>query len=191
MKISNSERKLNNKGFSLLELIITIAIMLIMVGAATVTVSMLDSSYVEDAERGIKDYISMARTKSMTVAAKDWYVSISKEGNTYYAYLNKIEEVAAAGGAGGTVDNHVQVDKIELGAKLSIKFGVDKTSMTTIDAASVLELHFDSATGKIKNVVLNGNPQSITGGIGYISITRNDYKISLKVFMNTGKCERE
>ena len=90
MKISSSEKKLNNKGFSLMELIVVLAIMIVMVGAATVTVSMLDSSYVEDAERGIKDYIALARTKSMSVAAKDWYVSISKEDADYYVSLYKI-----------------------------------------------------------------------------------------------------
>ncbi len=191
MKISNSERKLNNKGFSLIELIITIAIMLIMVGAATVTVSMLDSSYVEDAERGIKDYIGMGRTKSMTVAAKDWYVSISKEGNQYYAYLYKVEEVKVEGGVLTTEDKHILIEKTELGTKIDIEFGVDKTSMTNVDAANVLEFHFDSATGKIKSVVFNGVTQMISGGIGYIGIGRNDYEINLKVYINTGKCERE
>ncbi|MBQ5918232.1 MAG: prepilin-type N-terminal cleavage/methylation domain-containing protein, partial [Lachnospiraceae bacterium] len=89
MKKTSSKRKLNNRGFSLIELIVTLAIIVILAGAAAVTVSMLDSSYVEDAERGIKDYISLGRTKSMSVSASDWYVTVAKEDADYYVYLYK------------------------------------------------------------------------------------------------------
>jgi prepilin-type N-terminal cleavage/methylation domain-containing protein len=192
MKISNSKRKLNNKGFSLIELIVTIAIMGILVGAAVVTVSMLDSSYVEDAERGIKDSLSLARTKSMSVAAKDWYVAIKKESSEYYTYLYKvIEEVVEEGGVDTTVEKDILIEKRNIGKKITIKYGVDKDSMRTVEGTNELELHYDSATGKIKEVTYAGSPVTISSGLGYLGISRNDYNTVLKVFYNTGKCERE
>lgn len=192
MKISNSKRKLNNKGFSLIELIVTIAIMGILVGAAVVTVSMLDSSYVEDAERGIKDSLSLARTKSMSVVAKDWYVAIKKESSEYYTYLYKvIEEVVEEGGVDTTVEKDILIEKRNIGKKITIKYGVDKDSMLTVEGTNELELHYDSATGKIKEVTYAGSPVTISSGLGYLGISRNDYNTVLKVFYNTGKCERE
>ena len=124
MRISNSERKLNNKGFSLMELIVVVAIMIVMVGAAAVTVSMLDSSYVEDAERGIKDYIALGRTKSMSVSAKDWYMSVVKDGSDYYACLYKVVEEPISDNPDAGVEEKVYiVEKKKLGNKLTIEFG--------------------------------------------------------------------
>lgn len=190
MKINNSQEKLNNKGFTLVELIIVMAIMGIMVAVATVTVTMLDSSYVEDAERGIKDYISMGRTKSMSVVAKEWYVAIGKEDGDYYAYLYKVTE------ADDGTDKTSLIEKKELGAKVSISYGNEKESKMLI-GTSKLQMYFNPQTGKIIKVVCDADGNGTndipdnTTGIGYIGIVRNDYEIDLKVFFNTGKCERE
>lgn len=192
MKISNSERKLNNKGFSLMELIVVVAIMIVMVGAATVTVAMLDSSYVEDAERGVKDYIAMARTKSMSVSAKDWYMAVGKKDAEYYAYLYKVIEVPISEDPDDGVEEQVVlVEKKTLGKKLNISFGTTEADVIDITSTNELQLHFDSATGKIKEVKVGPTSFATTSGIGNIYITRNDYDIKLKVFFNTGKCERE
>ena len=189
MKISNSQAKLNNKGYTLVELIVVIAIMAVLVGAATVTVTMLDSSYVEDAERGIKDYIALGRNKSMSVVAKEWYIAIGKEDADYYAYLYKVTEE-------DDEDVITMVEKKKLGAKISISYGNAKDSQVLI-GSNKLQMYFNSLTGKITKVNYDsdGNgtndiPNNNTG-IGYIGIARNDYEIDLKVFFNTGKCERE
>ena len=190
MKIINSEKKLNNRGFSLLELIVTLAIMVVLVGAAAVTVAMLDSSYVEDAERGIKDYISLARTKSMSVSASDWYVTVSKEDKDYYVYLYKDVKIV-----GSTEIETVLVEKKKIGTKISITYRTSlEQPVIDVTEEKGLEFHFDPATGKIVKVKCDGayiDQSLMANGIGYIGISRNDYEINLKVFFNTGKCERE
>ena len=196
MKTRHLKMKLNNKGFSLMELIVVIAIVVVLAGAAAVTVSMLDSSYVEDAERGIKDYMSLTRTKSMSVSAKDWYMTIGKESGDYYAYLYKVEEeIVADGGVDKAVDKIQLIDKKKLGSSVSITYSKDKeaTSVKSISDTAALELHFDPATGKVNKVVYPGvdSASDLSDGIGYIGIKRNDYSINLKVYYNTGKCERE
>ena len=121
MKIDSSERKLNNEGFSLMELIVVMAIMIVLAATAAVTVSMLDSSYVEDAERGIKDYISLGRTKSMSVSASDWYVTVGKEGKDYYVYLYKdVKKIVSDGGVDKEITETVLVEKKKIGTKISI-----------------------------------------------------------------------
>lgn len=195
MKTRHSERKLNNKGFSLMELIVTVAIMIILVGAATATVVMLDSSYVEDAERGIKDYISLARTKSMSVSAKDWYMVITTEDNNYYACVYKVVEKKVEGAGDGSTESVAElIEKQKLGTKITITYRDENTNKSkVVDNNATLELHFDPSTGKINQVIYDDFNQTddVTSGIGYIGIQRNDYKIDLKVFYNTGKCERE
>lgn len=190
-----SQKKINNKGFTLIELIVVLAIMVVMVGAATVTVTMLNSSYAEDAERGIKDYISLGRTKSMSIAAKEWYVSITKIDDNYYACLYKVTQEVDADG--NTNTNTSLIEKNELGNKISIYFAVGKddsgniVDKKLIDDTNELRFYFDPSTGKINNVKYGMNNQSVTSGIGYVCIARNDYVINLKVFYNTCKCERE
>lgn len=197
MKTRDSKGQLN-KGFTLIELIVVVAIMIVMAGAAAVTVTMLDSSYVEDAERGIKDYLSLGRTKSMSVAAKDWYISISKEDNDYYVSLYKV--VTKNVQVGGVVEEQsetILMEKKKLGAKITITYSLYTTdteyTMMTVGETNKLEFHFDPSTGKVVNVVYGTTDDSrgVAAGIGRIGIKRNDYDISLKVFYNTGKCERE
>lgn len=193
MKIDSSERKLNNEGFSLMELIVVMAIMIVLAATAAVTVSMLDSSYVEDAERGIKDYLAMARTKSMSVAATDWYMSIGKEGSDYYAYIYKVDTKEI--NTGGVISYEYPeslLEKKKLGAKISITYVNGSGSAVDITSSNKLKIYFDSATGKVKKIMYGSSEQTMSStGIGYIGIARNDYDINLKVFYNTGKCERE
>ena len=196
MKKTSSKRKLNNRGFSLIELIVTLAIMVVLVAAAAVTVSMLDSSYVEDAERGIKDYISLGRTKSMSVSASDWYVTVGKEGKDYYVYLYKdVKKIVSDGGVDEEITETVLVEKKKIGTKISITYRVKmEQPAKAVTEEKGLEFHFDPATGKIVNVKCDGGyvaSDYMASGIGYIGISRNDYEINLKVFFNTGKCERE
>lgn len=182
MKIKSSEKKLNNKGFSLIELIVVIAIMVALVGAVFASSSILDGSYVRDAESGIKDYITMARSKSMSVAAKEWYMTITKDGDMYVARLCKTTE------DGEDVVTTI-VDEQELGKKVDITFGKG-ASMTHIDSTVDLKIYFKRSTGSVDKVVVGGIEQDKTG-IGYIGVTCGTYEITMKVFYNTGKCERE
>lgn len=193
MNMRNSQRQLNNKGFTLMELIVVLAIIVVMAGAAAVTVSMLDSSYVEDAERGIKDYIALGRTKSMSVSAKDWYVVVTKKNGDYYACLYKVtQEIEEIEGVKKPKTTTSLIEEKELGTNISMYF-TDGNSINDklIDDTNELYMYFDPSTGKINNVVYGTTSADIGSGIGYISIKRNDYVISLKVFYNTCKCERE
>lgn len=179
----NLEGKLNNRGFSLIELIVVIGVMVALVGAVIVSSSILDSSYAKDAESGIKDYITMARSKSMSVAAKEWFMAITKDGDMYVARLCKTVE-------DGEDDVTTVVDEQELGNKVIITFGVGG-AMSTIDAATDLKIYFNSSTGKVNKVLVGGVNSDISEGIGHIGVTCGTYEITMKVFYNTGKCERE
>ena len=173
----------------MLELIVTIAVMVVLVATVIASSSVLDGSYVKDAERGVEDYITIARSKSMSVAARDWYMTISKDGSAYVVRLNKVVEIVNEEDDTVTY-NTVLVDEQELGNKVTVTFGKD-AAMQTISAENELDISFDPATGKVDKVRLNGTDVDISAGIGYIGIKRGTYDITLKVYYNTGKCERE
>lgn len=182
MKIRRTGTQLNNKGFSLVELIVVIAIMVVLVAAVVASSSMMDSSYVKDAERGIKDYISTARSKSMSVVAKEWCVKITKEDDSYVVQLIKTVE------EDGELKTKI-VDSYDLGKKIIITFG-DQMKVG-VDETTPLSLYFNSSTGKISKVLYGDQQCNISSGLGYIGIKCGSYDIVLKVFYNTGKCERE
>lgn len=186
MRTKNSEKKLNNKGFSLIELIIVIALMIALVAAVFASSSILDSSYGKDAESGIKSYVSMARTKSMSVAAKKWYLKLTKEDKEYVVKLCKVTDSETE----PVQEITSVIEERSIGNKVTVKFGT-KDSKKVVDASSELKMYFNSSTGKIEKVFMGNEEISMSDGIGYFEITCGTFNLTMKVFYNTGKCERE
>lgn len=187
MKTKMKSSHMNNKGFSLLELIVVMAIMVVLVAVGIASSSILNSSYVKEVEQGIEDYVSMARSKSMSVSAKEWFVVLTTENEEYMAKLCKTtEEVVGEVTQTKTVD----VDKDEYNKKVTVVFN-DGVNKWDIDKDSPLCIYFDSATGKVKKVTVAGADVDISNGIGRVEIASGNYDITMKIFYNTGKCERE
>lgn len=181
------QRQLNNKGFSLVELIVTIAVMGVLIAIAIATSSVQEGSRVSDAEQGISDYVALARTKSMSVAAKEWYMVITKDGNEYRAQIYK---TVAEGDELKTSVVYGQ----PLGSKVEIYYGATKDELddtALITESNQLKIYFNPSTGRAKQVKLGENDKDITSGLGYIKIVSGTYEATIKVFLNTGKCERE
>ncbi len=186
--IPESNDRIGNKGFSLVELIVTIAIMAIFVAIVIISSSAIDSSRVKEVERGIDDYANMARSKSMSVSAKAWYMELTTVDGSYVAKLCKIEEIDEAG---VIVDKVIEVDKDVYNNKVTVYFD-DGTNSTLINKDAPLHVYFDSATGKVNKITIDGANVDISSGIGRVKITsESSSKATLKFFYNTGKIERE
>lgn len=188
MKTKRLSSHLNNEGFSLVELIVVIAIMVVLIAVAIVSASMVDSSYVKEMEQGVEDYYAMTRTKSMSVSAKEWYMELTTESGEYTIKMCKVVEEAVEGGTSEL--KTVEVDKDVYNDKIKVVFN-DGVSERELSSSAPLRIYFDAASGKVKKVTIDGIEQDISSGIGRIGISRNDYDIVMKLFYNTGKIERE
>lgn len=187
MKTRNAYAHLNNRGFSLLELIVVIAIMAILVGVVVASSSMMDSSYVKEMERGIEDYVNMAKSKSMSVSAKEWYMELTVEDGEYVTRLCKTEEIDVEG---TTELRTTTVDEESYNNRVTVSFD-DGVNAREISASMPLYIYFDSATGRVNRITVGGVDANLSNGIGRLEISSGSYDIVLKLYYNTGKCERE
>lgn len=187
MKTKMQSSHLNNKGFSLMELIVVMAIMVVLVAVGIASSSILNSSYAKEVEQGIEDYVSLARSKSMSVSAKEWFMVLTTENGEYMTKLCKTTEETVGE---ATQTKTTDIEKNEYNSKVTVEFN-DGVNSWNIDEDSPLCMYFDSATGKVKKVTVAGVEVDITSGIGRVEIVSGSYEITMKIFYNTGKCERE
>ena len=64
----------------MIELLVTVAIMAVMVGAMSITMNVVKNANVDKSSRTINDIITLSREKAMTTDAKEWVVRI--DGNS-------------------------------------------------------------------------------------------------------------
>ena len=187
LKSKTSNLNIDNKGFSLVELIVVIAIMVVFTAVVIISSSVIDSSRVKEAERGIDDYVSLARSKSMSVSAKSWYMELTTEDGEYVTKLCMVEEVDD----GGVIhDEIIDVDRDVYSSKISVSFK-DKNTSYDIQSGAPLRIYFSPSTGKVSKITVGAKDADISSGIGHITIDSQSYSATLKFFYNTGKIERE
>jgi len=189
MKTNSTTTHLNNGGFSLIELIVVMAIMVAVVAGVFASVTLVDSSYAKEVQRGVEDYVDLTRTKSMSVSAKEWYMTVTVEDDVYATILNKVEEVVVEEGVDPELVT-TSVDKESFNSRASVAFD-DGAGGKPITEDMPLDIYFSASTGKISKVTVGGAQADLSNGIGRIIITSGDYEVVLKLFYNTGKCEKE
>ncbi len=71
-----TRKQLNNKGFSLIELIVTLAIITLMIGVTTLSYSLVKRTNVAKSNEYIKEAFSVCRQNAMSVNAYEWNVTL-------------------------------------------------------------------------------------------------------------------
>ncbi|MBQ1193458.1 MAG: prepilin-type N-terminal cleavage/methylation domain-containing protein [Lachnospiraceae bacterium] len=194
MMVEIKSKKLNNAGVSILEFIVVIAILAVVMASATIGLSLLTNSYAKKASSGLTDALSTVRTKAMSIAAKEWNLQISYEGETYKFTINKVVEVEQADGT--LADETIVFEENYFDGDLVIWYYPNSSEANKfyLDDDDVLTFAFESGEGSVAKVLHNGVAMADTvGGFtvdkGKFVITRGNYSKSVELYFTTGKYE--
>lgn len=182
MRVKFNNFKLNNNGLSLVELIITISIMSILVGTASLGFGIVFSRDAQKCANTINDAVYETRMANMSKTNKYTLVlGIDSNGDYYYTIDDN--------------DSSTTNDKSEVisdnGKIETITCDVDGVDYT-ISAAQPVRISFDKAKGnvtKINSDVFGTGTGTISDGIITFNITakRTDRTSAVKIVTATGK----
>lgn len=144
-------KKRRNAGYSLVEVIVVIAILGIMTGVVTISMSVLNSKDSEECATMIDSQLSMLRTYSMS-KSDDWRMEIEQDSSTGMNQLT----VYRNNGSSDTV-----YESMDLSKKVTI-------------AALPIVITFDKANGSVKSVSKAGTAVNLAANeVTTIQITNN------------------
>lgn len=177
-------KKLNNRGATLIELLIVIAILGVMMGGTIVAFSVLNSGNVKEAARTTKSTLEKTRTSAMSVVADEWTFVVENVDGSIKTYANKVYT---------NEEDEVVTEKKEeslLGSKVTATF-IAETSEVPLNSGDKLQIVFDSSSGSVTSVKVNDttySPSTATVSIRYaVGSKKND----VKVYFVSGKVEIE
>ncbi len=178
-----------NAGFSLLELLIAVAIMAVLIGASLTTYRVVSKSNVKKASGSINDMLTVARERAKTIVADEWNTTIEVSGKSVVVKLIRATK--------NSDDSYTEriVDEVELPSNVDVKFidrnGVTKQIGTKAGAYTKLSIAFEPLTGAVKNVYYNGDrtqKMDISKGKMQIVSYYGDKKSStISLYFVTGK----
>ena len=146
--ITNRTGQHNNKGFSLLELLVVVAIMGVLTGIISITYRTVNKSNVNKAASIVDDYLSLAREKAKTVSAYEWNMTISVgDDGTEVSYVKK-----------------AKMDSKTLPKNVKFKIIDDKGNEIRLDnTIKEVSVAFNSLTGNVASVYFsNGSKIDVT-----------------------------
>ena len=193
MMMENKKRKLNNKGASLIELIITIAIMIIVIGGLTIGFSVITNTYAKRAANNLNDFLQTTRTKAMSVSADQWNMEISKNSDgDYVIVINKVTFTK-----GKDEDDVVEIpevfDRIIVGGDVKITYTNNGASVPIeIDDSHIMKIVFSLSQGSISDIRINKDSLltgSTTEDMGVFDITSGSFSRQIEVYYTTGKSQ--
>ena len=131
---------MKNKGFSLIELIVVIAIMSILVAIVTLGVGAISGSKVKECAKGIEAVLNKARVSSMGKDEVTAKIYVGDDGAYYVDLITKIN--------GSTDVQTKRVGKSELVLLYSLKD--DYSNPQVLKQKGKINISFDRSSGELK-----------------------------------------
>lgn len=147
---------LDNKGFSMIELIVTIAILAIATGFAMFGISMLNAGDTKKASKSLSGEIAALRSSTLAKAGV-WQLEIYNDNDSIKTVT--YQKSSATG------SSYERKDSSTLGSRISLYYSIDKTNENMEDTAlrenarklqrgEKLIISFVQSTGKIADIKL-------------------------------------
>lgn len=164
----------NNKGFSLVELLVVVAILGVVAVSTTLSYSVVRNADVRKAATTTGNMMKSVRTECLSKESSQFLYIYMDNDDYYYATANK-EETSLAGvkSIGGT---KLCADSI------SISVETASGSASAIGSGDFASISFEKGTGKVR-FNINGTSGELTG----INFSRGSKSSSITVAYETGK----
>ena len=161
-------KKLDNKGFSYVEMIIVLALMTMLVGFLTISISSNKRHEVERTAEKMESLVNKARTSALTKGTERGVMNVAKVGGYIYYYV------------GEKIDDDQPEQVKAKGEKLCQAGTLEVVILSgSTNDLMVHRLHFKQSTG------------GLTGGDVEVKVRNNDGKeSSFTVIGSTGKIDK-
>lgn len=164
-------KRIDNRGLTLIELIVVIAVMAVLIGSAVVGVSLLSSGAAQKASKSIRSVLSEVRTNTLSIAA-EWEAHIENDDGTYKLSVYRDGE---------------EYDTTDLGSRIDISYG---NTETEIADGEELVIAFKKSSGAVKALALKQG-EALTAIEDspefYITVSKADTDYRLTLWRDTGK----
>lgn len=177
-KVFRNNRKQNNKGFSLLELLVVVAIIGIVSGLVLIGISVIASADSKKMSKALYSDINTLKTKTLTVSG-DWYLIIKKEDKVYKYQLYK--ETSEYNADGSLLATHTTLmEESKGGRRVNLAFYTkydadgnrDESSKYVIDENQYIKISFKNDTGAFNRVEV----YQVGSDAPKYTTTKNDYR---------------
>lgn len=164
----------DNKGFSLVELVIVLAIMAALSGTIFYSFSLMTGQYARECANNVSAALEKEKNYSLTRSASvDCYMEIVKDGNSYVARYYVPESAIAEGNdLTGNGADWIFAEEHTIGkSRVNITYQIGSGSEITVDDDTSVKFVYNRISGALKAVVeSDGSEPAAVGGTrrGYI-----------------------
>lgn len=163
----SSNKKNNNRGFSLVELIVVVAIGAILIGASILSIASISGTAAKQCARNIESILNKTKVTTMgkDTAVIELYKDLS-DGAYYY-------EVTVTNGKGEITAETKKIGR----SNLEIRYSTTFNNASKLDVSNPIKIEFDRSSGAEKT------------DIGKIWVKHGSTEKTITIYKETGKIE--
>lgn len=168
----------DNKGFSIVELIVVIAIMSILAGVVTISMRSVTGTYVKQCSANIKSQLANTRHMTMGKNKVKLKIYVGSDG----AYYSDMEVYASDSSVTPENVTTTKLGKKSVEVKYSKEAGLSEGSFKILTESNPIEIEFDRSSGAVKDAV---------NCVKQIKVSQGSHTKKITIYTETGKISEE